>query len=187
MVCHKLSKLETWFALNKLSINVSKTNYMIFSNFNINHDIQLFIGRNLISRVSETKFLGVIIDDNLNWHSHINEVCRKLYNGYFIVKRASHVLSKYSLNMFYNSMCLPYITYCSEIWRNASAYALNKIMLLQKKWIRMVHKAKYLDHKKPLFLSSKSLPFHELVKYSTLLLMYKAFHDLLPHNVQNIF
>ena len=70
-----ISKLETWFALNNLSLNVSKTNYMIFSNFKINHDIQLFIGRNEISRVSEIKFLGVIIDDNLNWHSHINDVC----------------------------------------------------------------------------------------------------------------
>ena len=85
MVCHELSKLETWFALNKLSLNVSKTNYMLFSNFKINHDIQLFIGRNVINRVSETKFLGVIIDDNLNWHSHINEVCGKLYKGYLIV------------------------------------------------------------------------------------------------------
>ena len=41
---------------------------MIFSHLKINHDIQLLIGRNLINRVSETKFLGVIIDDNLNWH-----------------------------------------------------------------------------------------------------------------------
>ena len=188
MVCHEISKLETWFAFNKLSLDVSKTNYMIFSNFKINHDFQLFIGRNVISRVSETKFLGVIIDDNLNWHSrHINEVCRKLYKGYFIVKRASHVLSKYPPNMLYNSMCLPYISYCCEIWGNTSAYALNTILLLQKKWIRMLHKANYLDHTKPLFMLSKYLPLNELVKYSTLLVMYKSFHNLLQQNVQNIF
>ena len=160
---------------------------MIFSNFKINHDIQLFIGRNVINRVSETNFFGVIIDDNLNWHSHINEVCRKLYKGYFIVKKASHVLSKYSLNMLYNIMCLPNISYCCEIWGNASAYALNKFFLPQKKWIKIVHKANYLDHTKPLFILSKYLPFNELAKYSTLLLMYKAFHNLRPHNVQNIF
>ena len=140
MLCHELSKLETWFALNKLSLNVSKTNYMLFSHFKIDHDIQLFIGRNMINRVGDNKFLGVIIGDNLNWHSHMNEVCRKLYKGYFIVKRASHVLSKHSLNMLYNCMCLPYISYCCEIWGNASAYALNTILLLQKKWIRMVKK-----------------------------------------------
>ena len=95
----------------------------------------------MINRVSETKFLGVIIDENLNWHCHINDVCRKLCKGYFIVKRASHVLSKYSLNMLYNSMYLPYISYCCEIWENVSTYALNEILSLQKKWIRMVHKA----------------------------------------------
>ena len=122
---------------------------MIFSNFKIIHDIHLFIGRNVLNRVSETKF-DVIIDDNLNWHSHKkNEICRKLYKGYVIVKRASHGLSKYSLHMLYNSMCLPYISYCCEIWGNASAYALNKMLLLQKKWIRMVHKANYLYNTKP--------------------------------------
>ena len=50
----------------------------------------------------------------------------------------------------------------------------------------MVHKASYLDHTKPFSILSKYSPFNELVKYSTLLLMYKAFHNLLPHNVQNI-
>ena len=83
MVCDELSKLETWVVLNKLSLNVSKTNYMILNNFEINHDIQLFIGRNLIKQVSETTFL------------------LKLYKEYVIVKRTSHVLSKYSLNMLY--------------------------------------------------------------------------------------
>ena len=53
--------------------------------FKIIHDIQLLIGRYVINRVSETKFPGVITDDNLNWHSHISEFCRKLYKGYFIV------------------------------------------------------------------------------------------------------
>ena len=84
-------------------------------------------------------------------------------------------------------MCLPYISYCCEILGNAGEYALNTILLLQKKWIRMVHKANYLDHTKPLYILSKYLPFNELVKYSTLLLMHKAFHNLLPHNVQNVF
>ena len=65
-------------------------------------------------------------------------------------------------------------------------HALKNVLLLQKKWIRIVHKANYLDHTKP-FSLSKYLPFNELVKYSTLLLMYKAIHNLLPHNVQNIF
>ena len=123
MVCHELSKFETLFALNKLSPYLTKTNYMLFSNFKISHDIQLSIYRNLINRVSETKFLGVIIDNNLNWHSHINKVCIKLYRGYSIVKRAAHVMSKYSQNMLYNSMCLPYISYCCEIWGNASVTA----------------------------------------------------------------
>ena len=66
---------------------------------------------------------------------------------------------------------------------NTYPYALNQIVLLQKKWIRMLHKAKYQDHTKPVFILSTSLPFNELVKYSTLLLLYKPCQSLLPHNV----
>ena len=143
MVCHELSKLETWFALNKLSLNDSKTNYIIFSHFKINHDIQLFIVINVINRVSETKFLAVIIDDNLNCHSHIIWSYKWSLQGaiqrIFYCKESESCFVKYSLNMLYNSMCLPYISYCCEIWGNSSAYALNKILLLKKKCIRMVH------------------------------------------------
>ena len=60
MVCHELSKLENWFKSNKLSIHFSTSNYMIFRNCKINHDIQLFIGRNLNNRVSEIKFSCVV-------------------------------------------------------------------------------------------------------------------------------
>ena len=57
-----------------------------------------------------------------------------------------------SLIMLYNSLCLPYnMLYCCEIWGRASAYFLNKIMLLQKKMIRLVHKVSYREHTKPLF------------------------------------
>ena len=76
--------------------------------------------------------------------------------------------------MLYNSMCLQYISFCCEIWGNAIAFALNKMLLLQKKWIKLLNKAKYLDPTHSLFLLSKSLPINELVKYSTIMLMCKS-------------
>ena len=89
--------------------------------------------------------------------------------------------------MLYNSLCLPYMLYCCEIWGRASGYLLNKITLLQKKFIRMVHRTCYLEHTKPLFKLSFILTFPDLLEYTMAILMSKAFHNLLPINIQNLF
>ena len=87
--------------------------------------------------------------------------------------------------MLYNSLCLPYMLYCCEIRGRASAYLLNKITLL--KMIRLVHKAFYREHTEPLFKLSNILMFSDLLQYSMSILLFKAFHNLLPANIQNIF
>ena len=61
----ELTKLSLWFKANKLSLNISKTTYMLFSNRkNMNETINLMIDENIIDRVRECKFLGTVIDEN---------------------------------------------------------------------------------------------------------------------------
>ena len=67
----ELEKLNEWFALNKLSLNVSKTNFMRFGNRHYNGKIELRIGIKEIEGVFVTKFLGVLMDNKLNWKEHI--------------------------------------------------------------------------------------------------------------------
>ena len=69
----ELDKLNTWFIKNrpKLSLNVSKTNYILFGNRKVHSDLYIKIHNNKITRVSETKFLGVWIDEKLNWKKHV--------------------------------------------------------------------------------------------------------------------
>ena len=124
---------------------------------------------------------------SLNWQSHIKQIVTKLHKNYYgpIIKKASRLLSMASLAMIYNSLCLPYMLYCCKIWGRASAYLLNKITLLQKKIIRLVHKAFYREHTKPLFKLSNIPMFSDLLQYAMSILMFKAFHNLLHANIQN--
>ena len=186
-ICNELMKLKKWFALNKLSLNITKTNYMIFCKIKYKDNIQISIGNKLIDKVNETKLLGVIIGDQLNWLSHIKQIVTKLHKNYYIIKKASRLLSMASLTMLYNSLCLSYMLYCCEIWGRASAYLLNKITLLQKKMIRLVLKAFDREHTEPLFKLSNILMFSDLPPYAMSILMFKAFHNLLPANILNIF
>ena len=68
---NELDKLSVWFAVNKLILNVSKTNFMVFGNSKQRNTIlQVSIKNSKIKRVYVTKFLGILIDDRLNWKEH---------------------------------------------------------------------------------------------------------------------
>ena len=72
-----MNKLSVWFDVNKLSLNVLKTNYMLFGNSK-GQSSELTINGNVIEKVHKTKFLGVIIDDKLKWNDQINQVKSKI-------------------------------------------------------------------------------------------------------------
>ena len=68
-----LNDLSEWFKANKLSLNVSKTNYITMQNtheISINHTLK--IGDETIKQVNTAIFLGIIIDDKLSWNAHID-------------------------------------------------------------------------------------------------------------------
>ena len=74
----ELSKLFVWFSINKLSLNLGKTNYMLFRSRPPDLELHLKINNAEIPKVTATKFLGIIIDDRLNWKPHIQSVKSKL-------------------------------------------------------------------------------------------------------------
>ena len=75
----ELEKLVVWLQVNKLKLNVKKTHFMIFSSGKRKYEYtkKLYICNSEIEVVKFTKFLGVIIDQNLNWKHHILHVKKK--------------------------------------------------------------------------------------------------------------
>ena len=87
--------------------------------------------------------------------------------------------------MLYRSLFLPYINYCSEIWGNTYCTNVECITVLQKRVVRLVCGAKRLDHTNPLFKQLGILKFVDLVKFKTSIIMFKAYHNVLPDSLQN--
>ena len=87
---NELDKLHAWFTVNKLSLNISKTNYILFGRRRcIADNVSITMGKSPISRVKVTKFLGVNIDENSTWKGHISVVKSKLSKTIGIMYRAS--------------------------------------------------------------------------------------------------
>ena len=72
--------------LIKLMTLFFSSNYMIFGNRKLTADISVKINKEIINRVNATTFLGVMIDDKLNWKNHILSVRSKLSELYYYVQ-----------------------------------------------------------------------------------------------------
>ena len=95
-----------------------------------------------------------------------------------------HKVDSSILLIIYNSLILPYLMYCIEIWGNTYSSRLRELILLQKRAIRIIDKAGFRDHTSGIFKRLKLLKFVDLSYYQTCVLMYNANKGTLPTKVQ---
>ena len=142
---NEIVKLREWLNNNKLSLNISKTNYMIMTN-----------------RRGSTLGLGVIIDDRMTLKSDINYIAGKMSKGVGIICKARTLLPQYSLKTIYRAIVEPYMTYCIEVWGHTYGTYTNKLFMLQKNLMRLITYSEYDAHTTPLFKSMQLLTFKQL-------------------------
>ena len=113
----ELIKVSNWFKANKLSLNVSKTNYIHFTKKKHNTPVtRISIDNTPILPVDQTKFLGVIIDQNLTWKHHVTKTSNQVSKNIGILRRLRNTLPKHVLFTLYNTLILPYISYSNIAW-----------------------------------------------------------------------
>ena len=149
----ELNKLSTWFAANRLSLNLSKTNFMVFKPWQKRQsfEFQVSINEQPILRVSETMFLGVFLDDNLTWKPHISLLASKLSKSIGIIHKSRFFLSTQSFRTLYNSMILPYLYYCNLAWGGTYKANLQRIVILRKRALKIVNNSTYYANTSPIF------------------------------------
>ncbi|KAJ8726971.1 hypothetical protein PYW08_015368 [Mythimna loreyi] len=145
-------QIANWLRDNLLSLNTTKTNYICFSISNHSQDEPLNIkihtcnttsDKNckcpIIEKVSQTKYLGIIIDQKLSWYSHIEHITARLRKLGWIFKSLRHILpknikhkrecSRNLLNEIYISLAQSVIVYCIPVWGGA---AKTKFIILER-------------------------------------------------------
>ena len=118
-------------ATNKLSINLSKTNYILVSSSRLSGSINV----NDIKIQSQIKYLGVYIDQHLHWGPQIKHINSKLAKNIGIVTKLRHYVNLHTLKQLYYSFIYPYLTYAITSWGSACTTRLNKIRTKQNKCI----------------------------------------------------
>ena len=147
-----LDQLYAWLQSNKLTLHLLKTHYMMFHRAKQKHmDVKLCINKVPIQQVDNTKFLGVIIDDNLNWSNHISYINSKIAKGIGIICRARKFFSKSALYYLYYAFIFPYLIYCVEVWDNALSTHTQPLIKLQNKIIRIITNSHFLASSEKLY------------------------------------
>ena len=123
----------------------------------------------------------------LTWKEHIVNLSRKLSKSIALIRKASNDLNRNALNILYWTIFYPYLNYCAEVWGNTYKSTISVLFLKQKKVIRLICNAKYLDHTTALFQNMNILRLDQIITFKTALVMFKAYHSLLPKPLQNRF
>ena len=149
----QLAKLIQWLYANKLSLNISKTHFIIFTLKKcVNCENKVFMNNEIIKQVKFTKFLGVVIDERLSWCEHISYIKSKISKGIGILCKARKMLNSSTLITLYHSFIYPYLTYCVEIWGSSSKKYTDSLYKLQKKLLEYLFQ-QIIMHPHNLFLN----------------------------------
>ena len=168
LINNELRETSNWFKANKLSVNASKTNYMMLGTSHMTNkyiDVNKYCDANdtdnatnersckqktnvnldslSLERVESTKFLGIIIDENLTWKKHIDVISKTISRNVGMLTKTKHCVPGYILYSLYCTLVLPYINYGILIWGNTCKTYLDKIFKLQKWAIRTISHEHY--------------------------------------------
>jgi len=112
-------RVNKWFKVNSLSINVEKTHYIQFKTKNKpTFDISIICDNNLITPVSNIKFLGIYLQDSINWSCHIEYIIPKLSSACYVMRSIKPIMPINTLKTVYYSHFNTIITYGLPIWGN---------------------------------------------------------------------
>ena len=184
----ELNEINEWFRGNKLSTNAGKTIYIFFHKQDDSKKIQpklpmLILNNTTLERVNSTEFLGVILNENINWNRHIELVENKISKNIGILYRASLYLDKESLKSIYFSFINSYISYCNTAWASTSKTKLTRIFNKHKLAFRIIYHKSIYVHSKPLMQKMNDLNVYQINVFQMVRFMDKHKLNKNPKNI----
>ena len=185
-----LNRASKWFTENRLTLNIPKSCSMLFgqNNKNDNSCLDISVNGEILEQKSSLKLLGIIVDNNLKWCSHVHYLVSKISPKIGLLSRLRHVLANDLLNTVYLTTIKPLFDYCDTVWGHCcSSYKLI-LQRLQNRAARIV--SGNFDFKTSVSGLIQKLGWKNLAEnchYHSSLLMFKCMNDLAPEYLSTRF
>ena len=189
LVNRELKKVKMWLEVNKLSLNIDKTNFIIFKSpqHSLPETVSIKIGKFPIKRTCYVKFLGVLLDENLSWKYHLTELSKKLARTCGMFFKVRHFLPINILVCLYNSLFSPFLQYGILVWGLTYETHINPVFLLQKRVTRAIAFEHFTSPSTPLFSDLKILKLRDLFQLKLLSFVYDSVNKISPSCFHSFF
>ena len=178
----ELQSIYKWLCINKLSLNIDKSNFVIFHppQKKLNYNVQIMINQTYLKNEQHVRYLGIMIDANLNWKHQIHHIVKKIKRSIGLLSKIRHYVNEKLLVNLYYALLYPFLTYGVVAWGHTYSSTLQPIFVLQKRIVRIITFSDYRDHSNPLFKRLNILKFFDLIYLHTAIFMHDYASDKLP-------
>ena len=140
-----------------------------------------------IMRVKSFRYLGLTLDETLNWNEHANELCKSLINYFGIFNHIKYKITCVVVRQLYYAFIYSRINYGIELYGSSSASNMNKVQVIQNKLLKMVLKLDRLMPTNDLHKNIYILKIDDIHKCNTLGLVHKMVSNRCPAIFRNYF
>ena len=197
----ELPKIEAWFLSNKLTINASKTEYMINGRIQSENPLNICLNNTALNKSNSVKYLGVMIDDQLNWKTHIELLEKKLSTACALVCKLRYFVNQSCLLKYYYAHVYSHLQYAILAWGSANKSTMKKLNVLHRRVVRLMclhgplknffkyNQDEALGNIKSLelFKSCEILTINDIYNLELAKFMHKASNNSLPLALNDIF
>ena len=146
-----LVSVSEWLMENRLFVNKKKCEFMFLGSSSRLKKIErndkamnVLIDNVVIQRTNTCKYLGVMIDETLQWNAHIEYIHKKVAKYVYLLKRVRDMIDQRTSLLFYKSIIQSHLDYCNVVWGNTGKRNCDKLQVLQNRSLRIVMKVNYL-------------------------------------------
>ena len=186
----EIKKLSLWLNINRLALNIGKTNFAIFrANRPLYHNVTLLMNKKAIEQKEVVKYLGILVDEHLNWKHQTINISKKVSRGIGIVCKLSKCMNIQLLKCIYYSLVYSHLSYGIHVWGSACSTELKDLLILQKKAVRIMTGNRYyqkhgepgpLPHSSPLFKELEILKLDDIFKLNVSKFIYSSLSHTTP-------
>ena len=181
-----LNFLNEWLNANKIALNTGKTEYIVFKGRSRSFgDIDIILGGQKINRSQNLKYLGVLIDEHLNWKTQISSLCSKLRRANGALSKLRHYVSPDILLNIYHALFSSHMRYACQLWGQIENTTTRRVLVLQKCALRLMSFSHPRTRSRPLFRHFEILTIFDLVKLLNVLLVHQYLNSNLPSDLHD--
>ena len=184
----EMKNISTWLTNNKLTLNISKTKYMIISNKKKppGNDFHVKFDDVCLEKCSSYKYLGFFLDDKLSWKPHIDYISNKISKMCGIFSKLRYATNLHLLKSVYYALVASHLQYCNLVWGNAAESLLDPLKKMQNRIVRILSFAPFnCQNVNVLYDDLQILSLDQIHKLAKGKFVYKYKAGKLPSNFDN--